>query len=159
MVIRVRIGLVAARIGVAVKTLHRWEISGDTSCTQTAGGHRRVSLAEIRASPGNLKELVVRTRSRHREMPGSPCIAGCLHTSKKPRVTVNPNITFKICNHCGKIGEKKGKPFRCTNLECGPTLDSDFNAARGIHVAPLSPGATRARGGCPLPPIQVTGTA
>lgn len=72
---------------------------------------------------------------------------------------VNPRNTSKKCSRCGEIGERKGKTFHCTNPECGLTLDSDLNAARNIHVAPLSAGATRSRGGCPLPPIQLTTTA
>ncbi|MBD3186947.1 transposase [Candidatus Bathyarchaeota archaeon] len=72
---------------------------------------------------------------------------------------VNPGNTSQKCSRCGTIGERKGKTFHCTNLECGLVLDSDLNAARNIHVAPLSAGATRSRGGCPLPSIQLTAAA
>jgi IS605 OrfB family transposase len=72
---------------------------------------------------------------------------------------VNPRNTSKKCSRCGNHGERKGKTFRCTNPACGLVLDSDLNAARNIHVAPLSAVATRSRGGVPLHPIPLTATA
>jgi len=72
---------------------------------------------------------------------------------------VNPRNTSRKCSRCGKPGERKGKTFHCTNPACNITLDSDLNAARNIHVAPLSAVATRSRGGVPLHPIPLTPTA
>lgn len=46
--------MAATMIGVSIKTLHRWEASGKLSCTRTVGGHRRVSMIEIRRITGDL---------------------------------------------------------------------------------------------------------
>ncbi len=37
----------ALRLGVCIKTLHRWDKAGKLSCSRTVGGHRRISLSEI----------------------------------------------------------------------------------------------------------------
>lgn len=37
----------ALRLGVCVKTLHRWDTSGKLHCHRTLGGHRRISLSEV----------------------------------------------------------------------------------------------------------------
>ena len=55
MMIRVRIGIAARMLGVAIKTLHRWDASGKITCMRTAGGHRRVSLAEVHRIIGRLQ--------------------------------------------------------------------------------------------------------
>ena len=74
---------------------------------------------------------------------------------------VNPRNTSKRCSKstCKVPGKRDRKTFRCTDHRCGLSLDSDRNAARNILVAPLSAGATRSRGGCPLPPTPLTATA
>jgi IS605 OrfB family transposase len=69
---------------------------------------------------------------------------------------VNPRDTSKKCHECKTLGDRNGKTFTCKNDRCGQQLDSDLNAARNILVAPLSAGATRSRGGCPLPPTPLT---
>ncbi len=37
----------ALRLGVCVKTLHRWDHVGKLHCTRTLGGHRRIPLSEV----------------------------------------------------------------------------------------------------------------
>ena len=70
--IRVRIGLAAAMIGVTIKTLHRWDASGKISCTRTAGGHRRVSLVEVQRLIGNSQGSAV---DGENEAPGDAGVA------------------------------------------------------------------------------------
>jgi putative resolvase len=55
MMIRVRIGIAARKIGVTIKTLQRWDATGKIFCTRTAGGHRRVSLVEIQRITGEAR--------------------------------------------------------------------------------------------------------
>jgi putative transposase len=46
---------------------------------------------------------------------------------------VNPAFTSQECSQCHRIGERRGKVFRCTNDACAvSTLDADHNAAVNI---------------------------
>jgi putative resolvase len=37
----------ALRLGVCVKTIHRWDKAGKLHCHRTIGGHRRIPLSEV----------------------------------------------------------------------------------------------------------------
>lgn len=37
----------ALRLGVCIKTIHRWDRAGKLHCLRTLGGHRRIPLSEI----------------------------------------------------------------------------------------------------------------
>ncbi|MUL34999.1 RNA-guided endonuclease InsQ/TnpB family protein [Gloeocapsopsis dulcis] len=49
-------------------------------------------------------------------------------------VFVNPAYTSKSCHCCGVIGNRNGKHFRCVNLACGWSGDSDLNGAKNIEA-------------------------
>ena len=42
-----RIGEMAAELGVCTKTLRRWEALGKLTCIRTLGKHRRIAMSEI----------------------------------------------------------------------------------------------------------------
>jgi transposase len=52
---------------------------------------------------------------------------------------VDARGTSKRCSACGVIGNRNGKAFTCTNLDCEKMVDSDLNAARNVRIAPSSP--------------------
>ncbi|MGY5880531.1 MAG: helix-turn-helix domain-containing protein [Candidatus Thorarchaeota archaeon] len=50
----------ALRLGVCIKTLHRWDKAGKLSCSRTVGGHRRISLSEIKRLLGQIhRDLII----------------------------------------------------------------------------------------------------
>ena len=44
----VSIGEAAALLGVCTKTIRRWDTNGKIKCFRTLGGHRRITLIEIK---------------------------------------------------------------------------------------------------------------
>ena len=40
---------------------------------------------------------------------------------------VNPAYTSQVCCRCNRLGDRKGKEFKCSN--CNLTIDADFNAS------------------------------
>ena len=52
MVVYVRIGIAAQRLGVCIKTIRRWDKAGKIRCCRTTGGHRRITVIEIRRLQG-----------------------------------------------------------------------------------------------------------
>ena len=52
---------------------------------------------------------------------------------------VDARGTSKRCSACNAIGNRNGKTFSCTNLDCDKMLDSDLNGSRNVRFAPASP--------------------
>ncbi|MDF1540163.1 MAG: IS607 family transposase [Candidatus Thorarchaeota archaeon] len=49
----------ALRLGVCVKTIHRWDKAGKISCHRTLGGHCRIPLAEVNRILGLLHRNLI----------------------------------------------------------------------------------------------------
>ena len=118
--IRVRIGVAAAMIGVTIKTLHRWDASGKISCTRTAGGHRRVSLVEIHRITADFHE-------RHDddiiEVPGDAGVAVYCRVSsheQKAKGDLERQVQVAV-KHCKESG--LGKP--CVYTDVGSGLNAN----------------------------------
>jgi putative resolvase len=122
MMIRARIGIAATMIGVSIKTLHRWEASGKISCTRTVGGHRRVSLVEIRRLTGDFHEG---NDDDKLEAPGSAGVAVyCRVSSHEQKVKGDLDRQVRVAvKHC-KASEL-GNPRVYTDVGSG------LNAKRG----------------------------
>jgi excisionase family DNA binding protein len=110
----VRIGIAASMLGVCNRTIRRWDAAGKISCTRTPGGHRRLSMATIDA----------RDTSKRCSACGT---------------IVDARDTSKRCSACGTIGNRHGKTFSCTNVDCAKMVDSDLNGSRNVRLAPSSP--------------------
>ena len=52
------IGIAASILGVCIKPMRRWEMKKKISCMRTLGGHRRISIQEIK-----------RLLQKHRKVP------------------------------------------------------------------------------------------
>jgi len=52
---------------------------------------------------------------------------------------VDARGTSKRCSACGTIGNRNGKTFSCTNVDCEKMVDSDLNGSRNVRLAPTSP--------------------
>ena len=52
---------------------------------------------------------------------------------------VDARGTSKRCSACGTIGNRHGKTFLCTNVDCEKMVDSDLNGSRNVRTAPASP--------------------
>jgi len=63
-------------------------------------------------------------------------------------IFVNPAYTSKSCHCCGVIGNRNGKHFRCVNLACGWSGDSDLNGSKNISA--LGGAINRPRGSSTL---------
>jgi transposase len=55
---------------------------------------------------------------------------------------VDARGTSKRCSACGTIGNRNGKTFSCTNVDCEKMVDSDLNGSRNVRLAPTSPTRT-----------------
>ncbi len=51
---------------------------------------------------------------------------------------VDARGTSKRCSACGTIGNRHGKTFSCTNVDCEKMVDSDLNGSRNVRTAPTS---------------------
>ena len=66
--------------------------------------------------------------------------------------------TSRRCHRCGKVGERRGKVFHCTDPACPVSqLDADLNAARNIAVASLPQGPRAQGAGFRLNPAGSSG--
>jgi predicted site-specific integrase-resolvase len=122
MMIRVRIGVAAEMIGVSIKTVQRWDASGKISCTRTAGGHRRVSLIEIRRITGETQAM---DGDGEIEAPGEPRSAVYCRVSsheQKAKGDLDRQVQVAV-KHCTETGS--GNPRVYTDVGSG------LNANRG----------------------------
>lgn len=49
----------ALRLGVCVKTIHRWDESGKIHCLRTIGGHRRIPISEVNRLLGTMHRNLI----------------------------------------------------------------------------------------------------
>ncbi len=56
----------ALRLGVCVKTIHRWDKASKLHCFRTVGGHRRIPLSEINRLLGLMHRDLIETPSKKR---------------------------------------------------------------------------------------------
>ncbi|NHI84121.1 MAG: IS607 family transposase [Candidatus Thorarchaeota archaeon] len=56
----------ALRLGVCVRTIHRWDKTGKLRCFRTVGGHRRIPLAEVNRLLGLMHRDLIQQPSKKR---------------------------------------------------------------------------------------------
>ncbi|MGY5875109.1 MAG: IS607 family transposase [Candidatus Thorarchaeota archaeon] len=91
----------ALRLGVCVRTIHRWDKAGKIQCSRTAGGHRRIPLTEINHLLGIMhRELIVRPTRKRCAIYGRVSSHRQKHTGNLDRqlktLTVECRKRFKI---------------------------------------------------------------
>lgn len=56
----------ASRLGVCIRTIHRWDAAGKLHCHRTIGGHRRIPVAEVNRILGLYQRDLITTPFRQR---------------------------------------------------------------------------------------------
>lgn len=56
----------ALRLGVCIKTIHRWDKLGKLHCFRTVGGHRCISISEVNRLLGSMHRELIQQPSKKR---------------------------------------------------------------------------------------------